>query len=283
MKVSEFTENIFKSAKSLAKVVLQSRKAIAPKRSAKPGGRVVVLGNGPSLKDTIAQSGELLKETPTVAVNFMAISEAFRELKPDYYVIADPLFFEQTTLENVEKLWREIARVDWPMTVAVPAGRLAKVRQLLGDRNHGLSISTFNYIGGEGFPWLERALYDRGRAMPRPRNVLIPAIMTAIAAGYREIDVVGADHSWMETIRVTDENHVVSVQPHFYKDSKSELKRSEEAYKGYRLHQIVESFAIAFKSYHTLQRYALSRGIRIFNATPGSYIDAFPRRNLEKQ
>lgn len=280
MKASEFAENLAKSLKSIAKVALLSSKAIAPRKCSKPSGRIIVLGNGPSLKQTIEEHAQLLRQEPTLAVNFMANSPAFADLKPDYYVIADPLFFEQTSLENVEKLWREIARIDWPMTLVVPTKRLKTVKRLVGDKNSNIKYATFNYLGAEGFPWLEARLYDCRRAMPRPRNVLIPAIMTAISAGYNEIDIVGADHSWMETIRVTDENHVVSVQPHFYKDSKAELRRSEEAYKGYRLHQIVESFAIAFKSYHTLQRYAKRRGINIYNATPGSYIDAFERRSL---
>lgn len=105
--------------------------------------------------------------------------------------------------------------------------------------------------------------------------------MCGIYAGYNEIYVTGADHSWMETLRVNDNNNVVSVQPHFYADSKAELKRSETEYKGYRLHDILQSFYIAFRSYHTLRRYADRKGINIYNSTPGSYIDAFQRKNLQ--
>ena len=67
---------------------------------------------------------------------------------------------------------------------------------------------------------------------------------------------------------MNDNNNVVSVQPHFYADSKAELKRSETEYKGYRLHDILQSFYIAFRSYHTLRRYADRKGIRIYNSTP---------------
>ena len=116
--------------------------------------------------------------------------------------------------------------------------------------------------------------------MPRPRNVLIPAIMLAIATGYTDISIVGADHSWMTSLSVTDENEVVSIQPHFYADSDHEQARVRHEYRGYRLHQIVESFAIAFRSYHHIADYAASRGVKIYNATPGSFLDAFPRRPL---
>lgn len=119
-----------------------------------------------------------------------------------------------------------------------------------------------------------------GMAMPRPRNVLIPSLMLAIAMGYAEIVVVGADHTWMQTLSVTDDNEVVSVQPHFYNDGKEEQARVRHEYRNYRLHQIVESFAVAFKSYHDIANFATSRGVSIINATPGSFIDAFPRGSL---
>ena len=73
----------------------------------------------------------------------------------------------------------------------------------------------------------------------------------------------------------------MSIPPHFYADSKKELARSATQYKDIRLHQILESFSIAFASYHKLQRYARDKGINIYNSTPKSYIDAFERRSLD--
>ena len=284
MKGSEFVSRLGDSCKAVAKIVLLSRRATAPRRCEKKSDKVVILANGPSLKTTIEQYGAKLLELPTVAVNFMANTPQFAELRPDYYVLADPHFFRGTENENVASLWKALATVGWRMTLCVPASELARSRDLLARFGNGkspeLQLATFNFVGIEGFDWLENMAYSSGRAMPRPRNVLIPAIMTAMAAGYREIYLTGADHSWLETIRVTDANNVVSVQPHFYADSKTELKRSETEYRGYRLHDILKSFYTAFRSYHRLARYAATRNVSIYNATPSSYIDAFPRRGL---
>ena len=278
MKASEFLSCVGDSAKALVKIALQSRRTIAPRPSAKGGDSIIILGNGPSLKDTLSCHGAEIAAKPSLAVNFMANAPQFREIKPDYYVLADPHFFTGSGNANVDSLWRELASVDWPMTLSVPVSKLAGTRRLLGaDANTCLRLATFNFVGIEGFHWLENIAFGRRLAMPRPRNVLIPAIMTAISAGYRHIFLTGADHSWLETIRVTDENPVVSVQPHFYADSKTELKRSEAEYRGYHLHDILHSFYTAFRSYHKLRRYADSHGISIYNATPGSYIDAFER------
>ena len=48
-------------------------------------------------------------------------------------------------------------------------------------------------------------------------------------------------------------------------------------YEGYRLHDIVYSFYVAFRAYHDIRAFADRRGVDIVNITPASYIDAFPR------
>jgi len=100
--------------------------------------------------------------------------------------------------------------------------------------------------------------------------------MCGIRAGYDEIDIVGADHSWTRTLTVGDDNRVYSVQPHYYdKDRQPDVA----PFAGH-IDDILESFMIAFRSYHTVRRYADHIGVRITNATPGSFIDAFERREL---
>ena len=279
MKASEFIKNLGLTAKSFAKAVILSRPVAPLEKSKKSADFAVVLANGPSLRDTISEYGDRLAEVPTVAVNFMANTPEFSLIRPDYYVLADPHFFHGTGHDNVADLWRNLAAASWPLTLCVPRKMYGRAHQLLG-RSVNVTLRSFNFVGAEGFAWAERLLFANRMAMPRPRNVLIPAVMTAISAGYRKIYLCGADHSWLETISVSDENHVVSIQPHFYADSKKELIRSETEYRGYRLDQILESFAIAFRSYHSLERFARSRSIEIINSTPGSFIDAFTRGTI---
>ena len=270
--MSRFSDTI----KSIVKIVLQTRPV--HHSTTHKGGRIIVMGNGPSLNDTIAAHLDTLKKTPTMAVNFAALAPVFFDIKPAYYVMADPHFFKAgDNGGNLDKLRAELSRVDWPMELFVPV----RYRKDAEACYPGLKLRPFNGIGLEGYDALTHPAYRLGLGMPRPRNVLIPAIMLAIGEGFDEIIVTGADHSWMQTLSVTDENEVVSVQPHFYADSDKEEARIRHEYRGYRLHQIVESFAVAFRSYHDIARYADSRGIRVLNATPGSFIDAFPRTKLD--
>lgn len=276
-RVSEAVSLLGSTVKGCVKIALQSRRAITPAKA--DGAALVVLANGPSLRQTVDDHGAELASMATLAVNFFANTPEFRQLKPRYYVLADPHFFRAAGQENVEALWRNLATADWDMTLSVPARNLAEARRRLGP-DARVRLATFNFVGVEGFGVFEHFVYSHGLAMPRPRNVLVPAVMVGIQAGFTEIYLTGTDHSWLETIRVTDRNEVVSVQPHFYVDSGAERQRIVSEYTGYRLHDILYSFYVAFSSYHRLRRFADARGIRIYNATPGSYIDAFPRRAL---
>ena len=279
MKASDFISAFGKTLKSLIKAIVLSRPVGRLPKCSKPSDTIIILGNGPSLNSTISSSGRLLEENPTMAVNFMANTDEFFKIRPDYYVIADPHFFNAFDQENVSTLWKNLASVDWPMVLLVPAKMVGKTKKVLCGRKN-ISVKGFNFVGIEGYKWFECFMFRHRIGMPRPRNVLVPALMSAISAGYKEILLAGADHSWLETLRVTDENHVVSVQPHFYADSKKELKRSETEYRSLHLHDVLYSFYVAFKSYHIIELYATKRGVCIYNITPGSYIDAFPRKKI---
>lgn len=262
--------------KSLAKVALLSR----PTRF-DPGscaGRIVILGNGPSLNDTIRDHIVQLKALPLMAVNFAANAPIFKELKPQFYVLADPHFFLRPDDTNVAALYATLNTADFYLTLLVPVKYAAVAKRLI--TNQRIRLATFNFVGLEGPAWFERFVYNRGLGMPRPRNVLIPAIMCAIRLGFSEILVAGADHSWLRTLEVNDRNEVVSVQPHFYNEDKREQQRVRSEYTAYRLHQILYSFYVAFRSYFGIRRFADAKGVKVVNITPGSFIDAFERGSL---
>lgn len=271
----EGLNKFFQSVKSLCKVALLSRPLHKTQRTS-ANKRIVIMGNGPSLAGF---EPRLIPHADILAVNFALNSEKIREAKPDCYVLADPVFFADDKAPNVEELWLNIAACDWTMTLFVPAKYYKTALRLLGDNKH-VAPASFNAVGAEGYRSLLNVLFRRGCAMPRPRNVLVPAIMCAIAAGYSEIILVGADHNWIRDLEVTDNNEVISVQKHFYKDSETELKRIAHVYSGIKLHQVVGNFATALQSYHSIADFAAAEGVQIYNATPGSFIDAFPRKQI---
>lgn len=257
-----------------AKVMIKSRPVESPEEDFR-GKRLIVMGNGPSLREAIADHRELLTANDTTAVNFAANTPEYFTLKPKHYVLADPHFFSGSVSNpNVAELWKNLRATDWRMTLHIPAGQKPSLP-------YNIRVRHFNMTPGEGYAAACHFLYQKGLAMPRPRNVLIPALMEGIRDGYEEIWIAGADHTWPHSLYVDDDNRVVTVQPHFYEDNKKELDRVAQEYAGIRIHDVLESMTVAFRSYHYIREYAEKRGVRIYNATPGSLIDAFTRRPLK--
>ncbi len=275
-KIQSGLGKVTSSIGSILKVMLLS-KGISARRKQPEGSGIVIMGNGPSLRKTIDTEREWLEGHELMAVNFFANTPDFTTLRPRYYVLADGVFFSATGHPNVAKLWEHLRNVSWEMTLFVPARSLHLVKALaMGNEN--IKLSTFNLTPVEGIKGLSHFLYSAGLGMPRPRNVMIPAIMSAIREGFRKIYLCGADHTWTQTLSVDDENFVVSVQPHFYEDNEKEKERVREAYQGLHLHDVLGSMTVAFRSYWQLREYADAIGVKIINATPGSMIDAFERR-----
>lgn len=241
---------------------------------------MVVLGNGPSLKKNLDEDSDWLRDADTLAVNFFANTPQFRELRPKYYVLADPHFFDKADTDpNVRKLVDNLNTIDFPMTLFIPSKCGKKTRMF---NNPNLKIGRFSFTAVEGYLWFEKLAFRAQWGMPRPRNVLIPSLMIGIWLGYKQIYILGADHSWLQTLSVDDENHVVSVQPHFYKEDDKEVQRIQQVYVQHPLHEVIESMMIAFRSYHKIRWYAGIAGTEILNATPDSMIDAFKRAKLPK-
>lgn len=262
---------------SLLKVILLSRRPFLKGKTDR--GQLIILGNGPSLRQALDNDRPAIMAKPRLALNFAANAPEFTELRPEYYVLADGHFFHgEEKDENVRRLWQNISAVTWPMELFVPVKEVKNVRKRLN--NEQITIKGYNLTPVEGSRFPVWQLINAGLGMPRPRNVLIPSILIAIRLGFSKIWLLGADHTWSRTLGVDDDNHVISVQPHFYKESKGEQKRVNTEYEGYHLHHILHSLSIAFASYHQIKDYAKAHGVKILNATPGSMIDAFERKHL---
>lgn len=277
-KLGTALQNAALSGKSIVKLLVESRRCTISRIDSANSKALIIMGNGPSLNDAFENHAPALESHPLMAVNFAANAEQFYRFKPEFYVLADPIFFSSDPHVNTALLWKNFReRVNWPMTLFVPARAVTQARQLVGP---GIRVEGFNPVGVEGFHWLEDMAFASGRGMPRPRNVLIVAIMVAIRMGFKEIYLTGADHSWSRTLEVDDNNTVISVQPHFYKDNDAEHSRVTSVYKNVHLHEIMFSFHLAFKAYFAIRRFASRKNITIYNASPGSFIDAFTRRRL---
>lgn len=280
--LAKFGQNVVNSLLTLARVTLLSKRVMIPKASTQS---CVILGNGPSLSVTLANHKEWLSTQYLVAVNHFVMSEAYGDLKPAAYILQAPEFFMEVPPTNMHEtarqtLWADLAgKTTWAMTLFVPTqARKSRYFQSLIQihSNANLHIQYFNPTPVEGFNTFKFHLFNSNWGMPRPHNVLLPAIFLMLNSGMKTIHITGADHSWHETVRVTSDGAQVD-HSHFYDKKEDRLPMFKLDGTPYFIHDMFRKWYLAFKGYHELQSYAHYLGATILNASERSYIDAFKR------
>jgi len=281
-RISQWFQQFAESLITLLRVALLSKRVVIPKSYTES---CVILGNGPSLSTTLANHKEWLSTQYLVAVNHFVMSEAYGDLKPSAYILQAPEFFMEAPPTNLHEtarhtLWTDLAgKTTWPMTLFVPvqAQKSNYFQKLTHIHSHAnLHIQYFNPTPVEGFNTFKFYLFNANWGMPRPHNVLLPAIFLMLNSGMKTIHITGADHSWHETVRVTSEGAQVD-HTHFYDKKEDRLPMFKLDGTPYFIHDMFRKWYLAFKGYHELQSYAQSLGATILNASERSYIDAFKR------
>lgn len=266
---------------SMLKILLQSKWNTRLPQSFTHPEELLILANGPSLNRTVQNSMPFVRQKTLLAVNFCVSSPMFEELRPELYLIADPLFW--IVPEKRVQLFQGLAeKTTWPMTLFVPArARKNKEWQKMLAGNPNIQLCIYNTTPIEGFQPFCNWVFRKGLGVPRPHNVLIPSIAIGLRLPFRKIYLAGADHSWLPEITVTDDNVVLMHQKHFYDQNKSQAATvKQENLNSARLYTILYHMYVAFKSYFVLEAYARKLGKEVINVTPGSYIDAFKRMKI---
>ena len=266
---------------SLIKLVCQSKRSTRLPSDFADRDELLILANGPSLQQTVDQASDFVAGKTLLAVNFCVTSPLFERLRPQLYLIADPLFW--IVPEKRQQLFGTLAdKTTWDMYFFVPVRALKnKEWQPLLAGNPHIKLCIYNTTPIEGFQGFCNWVFRRGWGVPRPHNVLIPSIAIALRLPFHRIYLAGADHSWLPEIRVTDDNVVLMHQKHFYDRNTSQAATvKQENLHSARLYTILYHMYVAFKSYFVLEAYARSLGKEVINITPGSYIDAFKRMKV---
>ncbi|MBP8776657.1 MAG: hypothetical protein KBH23_01530 [Bacteroidaceae bacterium] len=280
-KLKYFIEQLWQSLLSCIKIALKSN-THTPTISVESTD-LVILANGPSLNKTLSEHADFLKGKMWMAVNHAVESDRFEEIKPPLYLLADPLFW--IVPEFKEQVFGAMARkTTWPMTLFMPT-RAYKYKDLEWQRilatNPNIQVMRFNTTPIEGFTWFANRIYRSGLGMPRPHNVLVASIATALRMPFKRIYLAGADHSWLPEIKVTEQNEVLMNQKHFYDHATSQAETvTQEDLKPARLYTILHHMSVTYKSYFILRDFARFQHKEVINITPGSFIDAFPRQQL---
>ncbi len=281
-----FIEDLVVTSLSVLKIILLTKvftKRILP--SGNESKDCVILGNGPSLNNSLEKNADFIKDKDLFVVNFFWKSEKFEQLKPRYYLIQSTSYWIDGLIDQNDQgrkeTFKQIAeKTKWEMTLFVPmiAKNKKHWRKEL-DLNKHINIQFLNITAIEGFKSFCFFAFRQNWGMPRPHNVLIANIKVAIELRYQSIYLFGADHSWIKEIFVSEDNQVYLTQKHFYdeKTAKADVMYYGNKNQRRNIAQILEKFLHSFNAYYLLNEYAQWSGVEVFNATNGSYIDAFPR------
>lgn len=245
--------------------------------------RVFVIGNGPSFTKTMEKYKNTIINTACIVVNYFCLFEDFCVIKPKYYTVVDPGWFKGPETIN-PKVFKVVSvfqeKIDWDITVFVPecfcnAWFITEIR-----KNERVNVVTFcDRIRKGGIITSERVrmkLQELNLLIPPSQTVLNLALWLVVFFGVKEIYLLGADTSYLEEIRVDQENNDVIVNDNHFNDCFS--YRTSDDFGHSMLAAQLEDLARALREYEYIGRYAHKRGCKIYNASEYSYIDVFERK-----
>lgn len=245
----------------------------------------IVVGNGPSLSDSLARHRASLRTTAKMCLNDMILTPVVQDLRPEYYVLLDPLYFTSDASAQYIQLGKDIVHalettVSWDMVLFIPHGmRFAAQFKRLTKINPHISIYYFNNHFPATFPSVNRWLYDRDLCSPHCQNVMVAAIFLMLRLNFKRIFLLGADHSWTKNMMVTKDNIVSYQNSHFY-DPAIEVKpffKGDAQGSVFSMSEILRLYSLMFEGYEILHQYASTLNAEVLNCTPGSFIDSFPK------
>lgn len=239
---------------------------------------LIILGNGPSF-NLIEEHLSKLNDYDFCAVNLSVNTDIFFRLKPTMYVIVDMIFWQQPNLKKIKNAWENIQKINWDIMILLPFNAPNSIKKTFEANPH---VKVCRYANNQWDPELPMAnhlkmwLYKKGWVSPNGTNVSIGAIYCSMLYGYKNINLLGLEHSWMKDIRVNDKNEVVLLDHHYYGDTEHVWKD----YEGNPIHltDFIASQLATFSGHMYLQEFANYLGdVRIINRTKNSFIDAYER------
>lgn len=244
-------------------------------------GRVAVLANGPSLKEVIPRlTGDEFKDVDFIVLNFFAFDDVFFQIHPQHYCFADPMFFKANhRIEEVRRLFSVLEKVDWDMTLYIPASLYKTFLLFSGLKNRNITITKVNCIDYNGFGCFRNFLYKKNLSIPHVQTVAILAIYVGLCKGYSKIELYGVDHTFFDSLTVNENNELCNRDSHFYGSANLKPILRSDNNEIWIISDYIENIMYIFRGHDLLASFAAYSKVKIINCTKGSMIDSYERFN----
>ncbi len=261
---------------------------------------LIVIGNGPSAKVFIEKATNQPPPCAFMAVNLFASTPAFQLLKPAYYHLMDHAFLDFSehafyhpeqlqrlkiqpdflaTHKNIVATWNALCSEDWPFTLFIPyIYRNEFIVKKAIEKS--IKIIFYNYVVVKGYEGFENWIYSRGWGSMQSQNIINACIFQAINSGFKKIYLTGVDNNFHLNMQVNENNELMHVDQHFYEVEKKITPQLHADGTPVKMHEFFLSLHKAFYAHHRLAKYAKFKNVAIYNATPGSFIDAYERKEI---
>ena len=247
-----------------------------------------VLGNGPSLNTTFSKGVFSSISGDIICVNNFVTTDFFVKLKPTKYIIADPnnlIGLETLSDALKDETIKVVAgfqkKINWNIDFIIPD--FARDGYLYQSLKTNKFISFYFYntkdVSKTNYTYFQNL--DENLIAPPAQTVLNTCLWLGIKLKYDKIYLLGADTSWIEQVRVDQTtNELYTIDKHFYGEVKRPLYSDVDGKIPSKLHEELEANVAALRNYWELKDYAEYKGVKIYNASAYSLIDAFKRKKL---
>ncbi len=270
---------------SLFKALVLSRKRVKVPLASN-GDKIAFFANGPSLTKALEKIKTVGMPNNIMVTNFFCNSNLFEELKPNYYIICDPLF-KYNGYKNdkrIPEFYKKIYGVDWAIDIFIPFSFKKDFNKIIIENNLNnelININYYNNVNFNGNNSFLLSLMKKKWGMPRPATVAVPALMNCMYMGYKDIIIAGIDLSHHEDIRVSKENQLQIRTRHFYNNELVEsyqpwFKNKEKGIT-FKTSEIFLIFHNYFFSFDVVADYAKKYNVEITNYSDQSYLDQFKK------
>lgn len=249
--------------------------------------KCLVIGNGPSLTQSLATLAEQAPQADFVTVNHFSEDPLFAELKPTKHVLLDAYFWADDAAEELkqkrEKFYASLTKVDWPITLYAPStANQEYMRRMLTNEN--VKLVFFGGCPVTRIPLkiptsMTANLYETSDLIPPVCNVLIYAVFIAVLTGYSQIDIYGADLSFHMDVQVDQQsNELLMSYTHYY--GKTEMvpwRKNPQRTQPFTMHELMSLTSDTYYAHKSIYAMAKKRNISMHNKSSFSLIDVYPR------
>ena len=223
-----------------------------------------ILACGPSINE---MDLSVLKGKDCISVSNFFVHPLYQEIQPKYHVFApthEPITEEQYNSWIAD--FQDKTRFDVQLILN------AKDKPITDSVSNKGNIKRFYYELTDKMPELYVEI-TLDKPLPRIQTVVHLAIYTAIALGYKEINLLGVDHDWLLHY---------GESRHFYEEKNSVL--AANGYVEFSAENDLEnqfrSHLILWGIYKSIQKYSSKQFISVFNLNKLSFLDVFPKKNI---